>query len=67
MPETIIIRRAHSSDAEALDRLAQLGCSHVPEGDLLIALVDAIKARAGENRATGRVRRRRVRTALRLA
>jgi hypothetical protein len=40
MHDKIIIRRAHSGDAEALDRLAQLDSSRVPEGELIVALVD---------------------------
>jgi hypothetical protein len=40
MHDKIIIRRAHSGDFEALDQLAQLDSSHVPEGDVIVALVD---------------------------
>jgi hypothetical protein len=94
MHDKIIIRRAHAADAEALDRLAQLDSSRVPEGDLMVALVDgdlraavpesggrpiadpfhytdelidAIKACAGDDRASIRLRRRPILAALRLA
>ena len=45
MNDKIIIRQAHSADAEAVQRLAQLDSTKVPEGDLIVALVgDDIRA-----------------------
>ena len=45
----IVIRRAGTADAAALERLAALDSAHLPSGDLLVAEVD------GEPRAALRI------------
>lgn len=41
-PDSIVIRRAHDTDADALERLAALDGVHLPHGDLLVAEVDGV-------------------------
>jgi hypothetical protein len=54
MYDKIIIRRANASDAEALERLAQLDSSRVPEGELIVASIGGeLRAAMPESGGTG--------------